>query len=371
MRVRLAIAMAASFSFWDLAAGQPLNLSPETPVEFSGPIKERNDLSAIGQIHSYLVIGSDEAIGKKDSKRNVVQLLRPDGKNRYAVHKTITLCDPVDSLGNCKNKLHRKEMDIEGIAVEDSTLYVIGSHSARRKKVRCEPVGVCNAACKKPRSYSDNRAILRGPLAASAARVKPGRDRLLRLRMDSGGTLSKMEEISLRQILDRLSVFQTFNRIPGKENGVDIEGIAVRDGLLHIGFRSPVLRGNYVPVLKLRFDAPEASDKDVVYVKLGGRGIRDLARVSDGFLILAGPSGEGSDSYQLYHWDGRDMVPGGGERPEPMGSIKLLGEIAHPECGKPEGLMVQHEDDASYDIIVVHDGKAKDIALRFHVIRMP
>jgi hypothetical protein len=70
---------------------------------------------------------------------------------------------------------------------------------------------------------------------------------------------------------------------------VNFEGIAVRNGIVHVEFHGPVLRANYVPILKLRFDGPDVSTKNIVYVKLGGRGIWDLARVSDGFLILAGP----------------------------------------------------------------------------------
>jgi hypothetical protein len=258
-------------------------------------------------------------------------------------------------------------MDIEGIAVEGNTIYVIGSHSAVRKKVRCEPVGGCTLDCKKPRSYAKNRAILGG----STKRRKSSRGRLVRFNMDSNGTPSKMAEISLGSIIDTLPIFQHSRNVPGKENGVNIEGIAVRDGIVHVGFRGPVLRGNYVPIIKLRFDAPDVSDKDIVYVKLGGRGIRDLARVSDGFLILAGPVGGGSASYQLYHWDGRDMVPGGGPRPEPPGTLTLLGAIAHPPCGNPEGISVQREGPKSYDLVVVFDGDAKDTAHRFKIPTKP
>ena len=36
--------------------------------------------------------------------------------------------------------------------------------------------------------------------------------------------------------------------------------------------------------------------------------MRDLAATTDGFLILAGPNGDQDWSFDLYHWDGRDMV---------------------------------------------------------------
>jgi len=106
-------------------------------------------------------------------------------------------------------------------------------------------------------------------------------------------------------------------------------------------------------------------------VELGGRGIWDLARVSDGFLILAGPVGGGSASYQLYHWDGGDMVPGYGPRPNPPGTLNLLGVISHPPCGDPQGIEGQLEDTKSYDIIVVFDITAKDMAHCVKILSKP
>ena len=52
-------------------------------------------------------------------------------------------------------------------------------------------------------------------------------------------------------------MLQRFTQIPSKENGVDIEAIAVKgkDGdKLHLGFRGPVLRDNLVPIMVLDFN---------------------------------------------------------------------------------------------------------------------
>lgn len=369
--VALAIALFGCVNFAGTAIGQSARQYTGTPVQFLGAVQERADLSAVGQLHSFLLVGSDEAVGKKSRKKNIVQVLREDGEDRYVVHRDIPLCTPLKANGKCKKKKQRKEMDIEGIAVEGNSVYVIGSHSLVRKRVRCEPIGPCNLNCRKPRSYAENRAILTGPGAKSVDREKSGRDRLVRFDLDRDGVSSNMAEISLAPIIDSLDVFKPFKDVPGKENGVDIEGIAVRDGVVYLGFRGPVLRGNYVPVMKIRFDDPVVAEKDILYVKLDGRGIRDLVRVSDGFLILAGPVGGGSDSFLLYHWDGRDMVPGDGARPSPPGRLKLLGAIGHPSCGSPEGMAVQREDGTSYDIIVVFDGGMWDVAHRFKIASNP
>lgn len=159
---------------------------------------------------------------------------------------------------------------------------------------------------------------------------------------------------------------KAFNEIPGKENGVNIEGLAVKDGHLCIGFRGPVFRGNYVPVMKLEFADPPKNE--LLYVRLDGYGIRAMTSVSDGFLIIAGPVGDRSASYQLYHWSGQDLVPGR-NRPSEIGMIQLLGEIDPPEEGKAEGVAVLQEDSGNYDLLVVYDGveKRQNIMQRLRV----
>ena len=76
--------------------------------------------------------------------------------------------------------------------------------------------------------------------------------------------------------------------------GVDIEGLAYKDGRLWLGLRCPNVNGNGLvvvasaddimakrPVVWQRFDLPLGND----------RGLRDLVPIKDGFLLLAGPTG--------------------------------------------------------------------------------
>ncbi|MCP3925630.1 MAG: DUF3616 domain-containing protein [Desulfobacterales bacterium] len=157
----------------------------------------------------------------------------------------------------------------------------------------------------------------------------------------------------LRHILKNDNVLKAFTQIPSKENGIDIEGIAAKNGLLYIGFRGPVFRGNYVPVLKLKFDNPDIYE--IVYVQLGGFGIRGLTKVSDGFLILAGPVGDRKSSYQIFHWNGFDMIPGK-NRTGKKGLVSKMYEIEPPKGGKAEGIAVINEERSHYKIILVYDG---------------
>ena len=80
-------------------------------IQFQGNIKASEDLSAVGQIGQYMIIGSDEGTGGKKNK-NIVQVLVQQEENRYQVIDEIFLFKGDTGSG--------KEMDIEGIATENN-----------------------------------------------------------------------------------------------------------------------------------------------------------------------------------------------------------------------------------------------------------
>src|SRR5690606_34364046 len=139
---------------------------------------------------------------------------------------------------------------------------------------------------------------------------------------------------------------------PSKENGIDIEGIAYRQGQLFLGFRGPVLRENFATVMVLLMDDP--TSYDLRFIQLGGRGIRDLTAVSDGFLVIGGPIGDGEGTYELYWWDGEDQIPGAGA---PQGKVLRLGTLS--SSAKAEGITVLSETDTTYEVLVVYDGSRR------------
>jgi hypothetical protein len=129
-----------------------------------------------------------------------------------------------------------------------------------------------------------------------------------------------------------------------------------------------VLRGNYVPVLRARFGHP-VSDASLLFVNLGGLGIRDLAPVQNGFLILAGPVGDGPGAYHLYVWDGRDGLPGQRHPDEPLGRLEWLGKIATEKEAKAEAVTVLEESDTAYELLIVFDGLKDGEATRYRVMK--
>ena len=295
------------------------------------------DVSAVEAFGSFLIIGADEAVkstdnDEKDIYENKIQLLQPDKKGNYLLAKSFLLFNWDGKKG--------AEMDIEAIAADmkKNHVYVAGSHSKKRKTLKDD------------KSLKKNRKSL----TIDGIKTEKNRDWLYRLTLTpEGNETAQPEKISLRALIDNDTTLESFTALPSKENGVDIEGLAFRDGFLYIGFRGPVLREGHVPVLKLSFDAPE--EYKLLFVKLGGYGIRGMVTVSDGFILLTGPVGAAPGPYQLHHWNGREFLSDN-EKINVDGKVRLLGKVTPPPEGKAEGIALLDENDSGYSLILVYDG---------------
>ncbi len=67
------------------------------------------------------------------------------------------------------------------------------------------------------------------------------------------GSPGPIERTSLRATIDSDLVLRPFANLPSKANGVEAQGLAVEGDDIYVGFRSPVLRDNFVPVMRTRF----------------------------------------------------------------------------------------------------------------------
>lgn len=269
-------------------AGEPQLVGP---VNIDWGDKEFTDLSGIGVVGKFLVVCDDE------SRHSVHVLESQNGGYKHFGHVRLTEDD--------------EELDLEGIACDKNIVYVIGSHSRNKHNDRAK-----------------------------------AREKVYRFELGPDGQLKGAVEVtSLREVIVKHSTLEAAGHKKPKEGGVDIEGIAVHDGWLYAGFRGPLDRGDAL-VLKFRFKNP-AETAQLLTANLGGLGIRDLTRVADGFLILAGPMDDAAGPYQLHHWDGN-----GG----PGGKTRRLCTIPAKDGAKAEGLAVLREDQAAYEFLVLYDG---------------
>ncbi len=319
-------------------------IGPGTPIAFKGAIYAADQVSGIAKVGEYLVIGSDEG--------HVIQILEKVDDTKYNLKYKYTV--PKGELTK-KTKKSKPEIDIEGITAVDQTLYIIGSHSRIRSRV--EPDNPNN------RSYAKNRERLIKNKGEKSRRF------LCRVKLDSEGQLDSDFDIQdgVYDLLVATPPFAEFTKIPGKENGIDIEGIAAKGNRIIVGFRAPVLRENWVPILAFVFGEDLGASNpavELLFVNLGGLGVRDLAPVSDGLLLIAGPMGDGPGNYELYHWNGKDMVPGGGS---PNGKVRHLGSIPTDAGAKAEGIVVLGETSTHYHTIIVWDGRPNGAPKKFTV----
>jgi len=213
------------------------------------------------------------------------------------------------------------EFDGEGVAYADGYFYVIGSHGhPRDRSNKLDPVR--------------DAAKIRASLAASSKVI---RIRLDASAVDADGGLSTPPEITrsnrLRTLLAAEQRLAPFVDQRLEDNGLTIEGVAVRDGRLFAGLRGPVLNDKRAAIFSVAVDAlfdGSAADPRLDLVKLGrGQGIRDLAAFDRGLLILAGPSAETKGQYAVFFWDGSERkrlrdLPRFGSRRDQLKAEALL-----------------------------------------------
>ncbi len=299
-------------------------------------LHEPFDLSGIARVGNYIVVSSDEG--------HVIQVLERENTNTFVLKRKYTIPDGEETD---RQEKEDPELDIEGITADGKTVYIIGSHSRKRGKVEVRNL--------KRRSHDKNRERLAKDTEEAARRI------LLRLKLDENGHLDgEIEQKNLWDAILKFSELAPFTKIPSKENGIDIEGIAVKDKKLYIGFRAPVLRENWVPVMVTQFDDPVES-AELRFINLGGLGIRDMVAVDDQFFLIAGPVGDGPGGYHLYSWNGLDCIPG---KNGAKGKAMNLGKIPTESNAKAEGLAVlSNTEDGFLQLLVVFDGPERGAPL--------
>jgi hypothetical protein len=168
------------------------------------------------------------------------------------------------------------ELDAEGVAFANGFFYVIGSHG-------------------RPRHEDDETKEAKNKAKAQASRqlFRVGFD--LR-EVDGDGRLAGAAQITPSTALPALikeqpELASSFDRALD-DNGLTIEGVAVRDDRLYAGMRGPLMEDGSAAILSAPlaalFDGQEAGAQ-LHRVDLDRRGVRDLVAFETGFLVLAGP----------------------------------------------------------------------------------
>lgn len=255
-----------------------------------------------------------------------------------------------------------EEADVEGLDIDDDWLWLVGSHSVKRKKPK-DADGPAEAAAKLEKTERDgNRHLLaRVPIEGNALRRESGARR--------AGTIATSPKSSA--LLDAIvgrgdRHLKPFVEIPGKDNGLDIEGLCVRGPRVLVGLRGPVLR-EWCCILELRVEADadgalrlESVDQGVPYrkhfLKLGGLGVRDLVALGEDLLILAGPTMAHDGPIEVWRWRKGAL---GGDAGLSHETERLLA-VPHGEGeDRAEGMTLFDRGGGSTNILVVFDTPAQ------------
>jgi len=126
------------------------------------------------------------------------------------------------------------ELDGEGVAYADGFYYVMGSHGHPRDS-------------RHDRDREKDAAKIAARIAASS--------QIVRFRSDGDGATSAVERTGkLRAIIAREPALAPFVDRRLEDNGLTIEGIAVRRGRILAGFRGPTLSNGRAAVLSVAID---------------------------------------------------------------------------------------------------------------------
>jgi len=273
-------------------------------LEFAANSLVSTNLSGAAFTGDWLWVAGDEACGLDRLRR-----LDPIGREtlRFGEARDFPLADLLDLPG-----APDEEADLEGLAVADGFLWVVGSHGLKRKNAKPGRSDADNAKRLAKVGLDGNRRLLAClPIEHDAQgepclvrQAKDGR-RALRLKGDARGNL-------LTQALADDPHLGPYLAIPGKDNGFDIEGLAIDGRRLLLGLRGPVLRG-WSALLEiaveprgehLRLAALDEAGTLVRkhFLQLEGLGVRDLHFHGNDLYILAGPTMVLDGDIRVFKW---------------------------------------------------------------------
>ena len=328
-----------------------------------GSSKIRDDLSSVARTGKYLWLAFDEGAGVERLKKI---------RNYYAQHQRFYLKDYLDLPEE------QGEMDIEGLTHAGHYLWIVGSHSLKRDCPDDQEAPAKKQIKQLTKLKSDpNRfTIARIPLVENPETGEyelhkkcPNPDNpketLTSAKLKANTTSSQ-----LSRVISRDKHLKDFMHLPGKENGFDIEGIAVVGDRIFLGLRGPVLIGWAIILevslkqkgkskLKLKKIGKHGQKYRKHFVQLQGMGIRELDAFHNDILILAGPTMDCDGTIALYRMEGG--LPDEKESITHYNQIERLTNVTlghETEYGsdKAEGLVLTEDG----QLMVVYDTPCED-----------
>ena len=296
--------------------------------------KVGKDISAVALAGDTLFCACDEGAAIETLERH------GDG---FAHHRRTPLTDIFGDAGI------DGEVDLEGMAIADGYLWLTGSHARTRPKPKKSLLDADGMA--PPRPVGSRGFLGCVPLAErGGGRFEPvarDGDRIAACLATTDG------ETLVQRALGKHPLLAPFVELPAKENGLDVEGLAVGGDQVLLGLRGPVV-GRRALVVESRMTRTADGSLEpyrfhgrhrlrLFALDLDGFGIRDLCRDGDRLLLLAGPA--------LAH-------PG----PRAIYAVDWPAGQAEPASSRPErlfGLPAEEGDNAEGIALILWQGKRR------------
>ncbi len=308
--------------------------------------KIRDNLSAIVLAGNHVWLGGDEGTHLHRMTR--------DADGDFGDHQRFDLLSLLD-LPDQRGK--PSEIDIEGLDVDQGFVWLVGSHSRKRKKVENDATEAQSRERLATVEADGNRYTLgRVPLNDNQEPTRSAGSRAAsRLEGDATGNL-------LTRALTDDEHVGPFCTIPSKDNGLDVEGLAARGDRVFVGLRGPVLRG-WAVLLDLEVRAAPTGFLRLArplrkhFLHLDGLGIRDLAIHKKDLYILAGPTMDLDGPVFMYHWpNALDIAD---EAVVPRERLHIATEIPYAAgADHAEGITLVDPDTTTLKVMVCYDSPA-------------
>lgn len=305
--------------------------------------KIRDNLSAIVLAGNYVWLGGDEGTHLHRMTRGA------DGD--FSDHKRFDLVSLID-LPDQGSK--PSEIDIEGLDIDEGCVWLVGSHSRKRKKIEDDKTAEQNRKRLAEIESDGNRYTLaRVPLDDGQEPTRmAGSMGAARLAGDETGNLLTSALMSDPHV-------RPFCAIPSKDNGLDVEGLAVRGARVFVGLRGPVLRG-WAVVLDLEVDDATTGFLKFArplrkhFLRLDGLGVRDLAILGNDLYLLAGPTMDLDGPVFVYEWP--KALDTALETVIPREKLRTVLELPYAAgADHPEGMTIIDPDTGFPKVMVCYD----------------
>lgn len=348
----------------------------------------RSCLSAVAFVDGgrTLFLGGDETV---EATPTIERLVRDDSGD-YQAHESFSVSDFFELPDAETKKGQVGEIDIEGLSEAGGYLWLIGSHCSVRKKPKGRSVEEDIARLARL-ELGPNRLVLGCvPLehgeSGSALVPVSGARRAARLQKDLRKLLRN--DPHLGPFLIPVGSGRHAAALPGKDNGLDVEGLTVREAgegrfRLLLGLRGPVLRG-WAMVLELLLSVEKGELNPEVFASSGlayrkhfldlnGLGVRDLIADGEDVLILAGPTMVLDGPVAVFRWRRAfESTPAGDTlTSRDSGALERLLDVPYGvDCDHAEGLAKLPDGPEGSELMVIYDKPSAARLVGEHAVRV-